>query len=238
MSTASWQFQTTEGVVTVRHDAIVVHSRPWQFLAGQRARWRHGDRSERVRTVGSLVAFFGIFYTAFRLTEFFGQLASGSTRLLVTAFAAAIVVYSFWREHASDTTIPRTAIESIALDEADRELTIAHDEQQRLRRALSGDETETSLTLPSMDDVREAKEVLQLRSFDVERVEDAVETVTEHRFVTRQGASFCPGCDRRVSPNDRTCGRCGTVLRYERPVGGRSSAERTGSHREPESEAG
>lgn len=231
MSDASWRFRTTDGVVTVRHDAIVIHSRPWQFLAGQRARWRHGDRSERLRTVGRLAAYAGMFYTSFKFIELAGQLAPGSTQLLVTAAAAAVIGYSLYREYACDTTIPRSEIASITLDEDDRELTIAHDEQHRLRRALSGDETETSLTLPSMDDVREARQVLGLRSYDVERAEDAAETVTAHRYVARDGATFCPGCNRQVSPSDGTCGRCGTVLRYERPVGGEP-------RREPEAETG
>ena len=217
MSESSWQFRTTEGVVTVRGDAIAVSAAPSRFLSGQVARWRHGDDSDRLKVAFRAVAFaFSLvsIHQGVRIAE--AGLAGLTPWSLLYVAGSVLLVATLWHRHFRETTIPRDAIRAVALDEAGRELTVTHDTPDGPLSAFRGEETETSFTLPSDDDLREAREILRLRSVDVE-VDDR-ETVTEHRLVTRDGASFCENCDAHLSPNDRNCRRCGAALHVEREV--------------------
>lgn len=218
MSESSWQFRTTEGVVTVRDDAIAVSAAPSRFLAGQVARWRHGGTDERLKVAFRAVAFVLSLFSIHQGVEVAESGLAGLTpwSLLYVA-GSVLLVGTLLHRHFRETTIPRDALRSVTLDEDGRELTVTHDAPDGPLSAFRGEETETSFTLPSDDDLREAREILRLRSVEVETVEER-ETVTEHRLVTRDGATFCENCDAHVSPNDRHCRRCGAALHVEREV--------------------
>lgn len=213
MSEGAWSFRTTDRLVSVRPEAITTRSSPGRFLAGQSARWRHGTRRERLTVTFMVGAFL------FSLVGFVYHLS-----LVVTAgptwsgafYATSVAVfgYSLWSSYGRRTTIPRDSIERIELDADARQLTVTHEPDDGPLSVFREDATETKLTLTTDDDLRNARETLRLRGFDVEPA-SAAETEIEHRLVTRDGGSFCERCGAHVSPNDKVCPSCDYALWVE-----------------------
>lgn len=214
MSEETWRFRVTRGVVTVRDDTIGIRSTPGYFLAGQRSRWWYGDRWERGKIVfgagGLLSSVLGAIYH-------FAQvgLAGVGLQSAPHVFAVVLFAYVFWSNHLGETTVSQSAIDTITLDESEGVLVITHE----VRRghlaslgALGSETTETKLSLPTDDDVREAKEIFRLRGIDVEEPRSE-STETTYRVVTRGGVCFCERCRSQVSPSDGVCPACGYAIR-------------------------
>jgi hypothetical protein len=157
---------------------------------------------------------------------------------VVLSFGIVFGLVQLWRKHVRGTVVPLSAIKDVTLDTDDQEHTIVHDADSRpsvlggnggQRWFLSDDlfsifvtgETETTLTLRTADDVREARTIFRTtglaEDLGVPR-SGAEETETEYRFDTRNGVVFCEQCGSQVSPSDRTCPACDYALRVEQPV--------------------
>jgi hypothetical protein len=131
----------------------------------------------------------------------------------------------------------------VTLDPDERELTVRFDAGSLLRppdgvgiKTYSSDEpmrgfetgtTERTVTLPTDDDVRDARSAFRLAGINVEEGSGASEdghpngkTEREYRVTTRKGAVFCAECGSQVSPSDRTCPSCDYALWVDRPVDG------------------
>lgn len=214
MSGTSWQFRTTRGVVGIEDDAIVRHSTPSLFLAGQLARWRNGGLRARatvaLQVVGFLLSVLGLLYYVYLVAE---TGPGWSSALYVSS--VGVLAYSLWRKHGRETAIQRSAIEQVTLDEGEREITITHGTADGPLSVLRDEEAETTLTLATDDDLRKAREICRLRGIDLEPPVDPGKTETTFRVFTREGACFCERCRSQVSPADATCPACEYALRVE-----------------------
>lgn len=213
MSGSSWQFRTTRGVVSIQDDAIVRKPTPRRILAGLGIRWRNGDLWDRASVVfhvgGFAVSLVLLVYHLHLVAETSPGWSSALYVSTVVAFA-----YSFWNQHLRETTIPRSAVERVTVDDDDREITITHETRDGLLSPFREDRTETTLTLGTADDLRKAREICRLRGIEPEPDDDEGRETT-YRIFTRDGASFCERCRRQVSPADGTCPACGYALRVE-----------------------
>jgi len=118
----------------------------------------------------------------------------------------------FWSNHVGETTIPLSTVDTITLDEEAGILVITHESDHDYFGSLRNDTGETTLSLPTDDDVREATEVFRLRGIDVEEPgTEAPETT--YRVIVKSGVCFCERCRSQVSPSDRTCPACGYAIR-------------------------
>ena len=213
MSDESWRFRTTRGVVTVDGDAIRVRSTPRYFLSGQLSRWRHGGRWERAKIAVAL----GGFLSSMLQLLFFLVDAGGPGHPLEGApyvVSAAIFGYVIWSNHVGETTIPLSAVDAVTLDDEAGELTVHHDSGRGPTSAFGTDDGETTLTLPTRADRRDARGIFRLRGVDLldpEELADDDETV--YRVHVRDGATFCERCESQVSPSDGTCPACGYAIR-------------------------
>lgn len=214
MSTGGRRFRTTDGVVTVRDDAITMRSPPGQFLSGQSARWRHGSRAERLKTavvVGGFVASIVAFCMHIYLIADTGvEMAS-----VFYATSVGLFGYSFWRRHVRTATIARSAIQSVTLDAAAREVTVTHRRGDGPLAAFREAVTDTTLPLATDDDLRTARETLQLQGIQVDAAPDTAATEITHRIVTADGGHYCQRCDALVTPNDKVCPTCAYALWVE-----------------------
>lgn len=206
MSEGAWSFRTTDGVVSVRPDAITTRTTPGRFLAGQSARWRRGTRRERL-TVAFMIAGFLFSLAGFAYHVYLVATAGLNWSAAFYATSVAVFGYSLWSKYGRKTTIPRDAIEVVELDADARELTVTHETPDGPLSGLRSDRIETTLTLATDEDLRNARETLRLRGFEVEPAAQ-FETEIEHRIVTRDGGSFCERCGAHVSPNDKDCPAC------------------------------
>jgi len=228
-------FRTTEGDVSVGDEVLRIHRSPRKSIQGQRSRWRHGNRREQLKATARIVLFLILSLSTaaqlYRITEAPTLLAV----LTVLGLVASLV--TFWTKRIRGAAVPLSAIENVTLDTDDRELTIVHDAEGRpsvlggaagKRWFLSDDpfsvfatgETETTLTLRTADDAREARTVFRTRGIaeDIDAPKGSTtETETEYRFETKGGVVFCEQCGSQVSPSDRTCPACDHALRVERP---------------------
>ena len=227
-------FRTTEGDVFVGDEVLRIHRSLRKFLQGQRSRWRQGSHTERLGATARVVLFLILSLSTaaqlYRITEAPTLLAV----LTVLGLVASLV--TFWTKRIRGTTVPLSAIEDVTLDTDDHELTIVHDAEGRpsvlggaagKRWFLSDDlfsvfatgKTETTLTLRTADDAREARTIFRTRGIvdNLDKKADAEETETEYRFETRNGVVFCEQCGSQVSPSDRTCPACDHAVRVERP---------------------
>jgi len=211
MSEDSWRFRVTRGVVTVREDAIGIRSTPGYFFAGQRSRWRHGDRWERGRlVVGAGGLLFSILGTAYHFSEV--GVAGVGLRSAPHVFAVGLFAYVFWSNHVGETTIPLSTVDTITLDEEAGRLVVTHEPTRDYFTSFRNEPTETELSIPTEDDVREAMEIFRLRGIDVE--ESSTEALeTTYRVIVKSGVCFCERCRSQVSPSDGTCPACGYALR-------------------------
>lgn len=211
MSEESWRFRTTNGVVTVRKDAIGIRSTPGYFLAGQRSRWRYGDRWERGKLVFNASGLlFSILGTAYHVSEV--GVAGVGLSSGPHVFAVGLFAYMFWSNHLGETTIPLSTVDTITLDEEAGILVITHESAHDYFGSLRNDTAETTLSLPTDDDVREATEIFRLRGVDVEEPStEALETT--YRVIVKSGVCFCERCRSQVSPSDATCPSCGYAIR-------------------------
>ncbi|WP_152041294.1 zinc ribbon domain-containing protein [Salinigranum salinum] len=219
MSEDSWRFRTTNGVVTVREDAIGIRSTPGYFLAGQRSRWRSGDRWERgkfVVSAGGLLS--SILGTAYHVSQV--GVAGVGLRSAPHVFAVGMFAYMFWSNHVGETTIPLSTVDTITMDEEEGTLVITHAPDHDYFDSLRSETSETTLSIPTEDDVREATEIFRLRGIDVEEP-STVEVRTTYRVIVKSGVCFCERCRSQVSPSDSTCPACGYAIRV------RSSGDRT-----------
>lgn len=228
MPADSWEIQTGAGVVRVDHDAIRIRSTVRQRLAGQRARWRAGDRRGLLRLLwvlfGTVLLFGYLGYTAYRVLDV-GVAGVG----VVGALSLVTTLWAVWYGYLRTETIPLSALEGVSIDESEHVLYITYD----------ADATHTlpawlcdfnagrkSLTLPSAEAVRDARETFHLRGISVESSDDSA-TETVRRFRVDDGIYFCASCDGQVSPTDSTCPSCGYELRVgvddesatDRPLG-------------------
>ena len=228
-------FRTTEGDVSVGDEVLRIHRSPRKSIQGQRSRWRHGNRREQLKATARIVLFLILSLSTaaqlYRITE------APTLLVILTVLGLAASLVTFWTKRVRGAAVPLSAIENVTLDTDDhRELTIVHDAEGRpsvlggaagKRWFLSDDpfsvfatgETETTLTLRTADDAREARTVFRMRGIaeDIDRQSDAGETETEYRFETKGGVVFCEQCGSQVSPSDRTCPACDHALRVERP---------------------
>jgi|AntDeeMinimDraft_5_1070356.scaffolds.fasta_scaffold22311_1 hypothetical protein len=227
-------FRTTEGDVVVGDEVLRIDRSSRKFLQGQRSRWRHGSHEERLKAAARIVLFLILFLSTasqlYRITEAPTVLAV----LAVFGFVAGLV--GFWAKRVRGTAVPLSAIEGITLDTDERELTIVHDANSRpsvlggkggqqwfptddLFSIFVTGETETTLTLRTADDAREARTIFRTRGIveDIDTPKSGVEeTETEYHFETKNGVVFCEQCGSQVSPSDRTCPACDHALRVER----------------------
>jgi len=227
MSGRSWQFRTTEGTVTVGSDAVTVRSTPRAFLAGQLARWRGGTGGERAKSLLAVAWVVGGV----------GLIASNISSLLdvgivvaagVFGLSIASLVVSLWSRLLRETTVPRSALESVSIHEADRTLTIVHESTGRLNvlsrylwaqsTPLSDGRWKWTATLPTDEDVREARQSFRLRGISLDPPDSEIETETSYRVVTEDGVYFCEDCGSQVSPTDSDCPSCGYALRVEEVI--------------------
>jgi hypothetical protein len=211
MSEASWRFRVTRGVVTVREDAIGIRSTPGYFLAGQRSRWRYGGRWEQgklvVSTGGLLSSILG---TAYHVSQV--GVGGVGLRSAPHVFAVGMFAYMFWSNHVGETTIPLSTVDTITLDEEEGTLVITHEPNHGYFGSLRNETIETTLSIPTEDDVREATEIFRLRGIDVE--EPGTEVLeTTYRVIVKRGVCFCERCRSQVSPSDGTCPACGYAIR-------------------------
>lgn len=230
MNEESWRFRVTRGVVTVREGELAIRSTPGYLLAGQRVRWAHGDRWERGRllleTTGLLWSVFGIVYHLSQVGVTGIGLGSAPH-----AFAFVLFAYLVWSNHLGEKTIPLSSVERITLDGDDGTLVVTHEAD--FRSPFRNGETETTLSLPTRDDVREAEDVFRLRGIELaDPGANETGTETRYRVLVRDGACFCERCRSQVSPSDGTCPACGYALRV------RERRDRTSEARSGEAEPG
>jgi hypothetical protein len=211
MSEDSWRFRTTNGVVTVRDDAIGIRSTPGYFLAGQRSRWRYGGRWERGKlaiTAGGLLS--STLGTAYHLSQV--GIAGAGLQSASHVFAVVMFAYMFWSNHVGETTIPLSTVDTITLDEEAGRLVVTHEPNHEYFGSFRNETTETKLSIPTEDDVREAKEIFRLRGIDVEAPSTEAPETT-YRVIVKSGVCFCERCRSQVSPSDGTCPACGYAIR-------------------------
>ena len=206
MDSGGWRFRTTDGVVTVRSDAISIRSTPGQFLTSQLRRWRESGIRERLLTIFVLGAFlfsvFGLAYHLYTVGTTGFRWSSG-----VAASSLAFLGYSLWRKHGRITNIPRSEIASITIEIDDRRLNVTQRPTDRHLAKFRTDDTETTLRLATADDLRTAKRTLELRGFEIDSTTEAA-TEINHRIVARDGGYHCEQCDTLVTPNDKICPSC------------------------------
>ena len=224
--------RTTEGELVVGDDALRIRKTPRKFLRGQAARWRRRGYREKVSGALKVAGF--LFVPLFLAGRFYDLSGRSLDAFVVYLLLLSVLgVGQFWARHVRGTRIPFSAVEDVALDTDDRELTITHDPtavdegdsrwyylgEDPWRSVLAPERIETDLSLRTDDDVRDARTTLRSAGGVDAVVDDSgPETETERRFVTHSGAVFCPDCGTQVSPSDRTCPACGYGLRVERPV--------------------
>ena len=228
MSEESWRFRVTRGVVTVREDELAIRSTPGYLLAGQRVRWAHGDRSERGRLFLEIT---GLLWSVLGIVYHLSQVGVTGIGLRSTphVFAFLLFAYLVRSNHVGERRIPLSSVERITLDEDDGTLVVTHERGSGYLASFRGGETETTLSLPTRDDVREAEEVFRLRDIELEEP-GSNETETRYRVLVRDGACFCERCRSQVSPSDGTCPACGYALRV------RERRDRTPKARSKEAE--
>ena len=211
MSEGSWRFTVTRGVVTVREDAIGIRSTPGYFLAGQRSRWRYGDRWERGKLV---VSAGGLLFSILGMAYHFSQvgIAGVGSQSASHVFAVVLFAYMFWSNHVGETTIPLSTVDTITLDEEAGTLVVTHEPNHDYFGSLRDETTETKLSIPTEDDVREAAEIFRLRGIDVKEPRTEV-LETTYRVLVKSGVCFCERCRSQVSPSDGTCPACGYAIR-------------------------
>jgi hypothetical protein len=228
MSGESWRFRTARGVVSVRDDAISVRSTPGEFLAGQRRRWRAGDWRDRGRATlevgGFLASIVGLVY---QLSQVTGPGLGATTATLLAVVSHLVVLsitaYSIWSTHVGETTIPLSTVDVVTLDDDAMELVVVHEPEPGLGSLFRNDRIETTLSVPSREDLREAREIFRLRGIELRDPGDQG-TETTYRVTVRDGACFCASCRSQVSPSDGTCPACGYAIRVR--TGGDDTRER------------
>jgi hypothetical protein len=211
MSEESWRFRVTRGIVAVREDAIGIRSTPGYFLTGQRNRWRYGDRWERGKLV---ISASGLLFSILGTAYHFSQVGVGGVGLQSAShvFAVVLFAYLFWSNHVGETTIPLSTIDTITLDEEEGTLVVTHEPNHDYFGSLRNETTDTKLSIPTEDDIREATEIFRLRGIDVEEPgTEALETT--YRVIVKSGVCFCERCRSQVSPSDGTCPACGYAIR-------------------------
>jgi hypothetical protein len=216
MSEESWRFRVTRGVVTIRGDAIAIRSTPGYFLAGQRSRWRHGGRWDRAKLALNAV---GLLWSVLQVAYHFSRVGVAGVGWMSVPYALAFAFFAwaFWSNHVGETTIPLSAVDTVTLNEADGELVVKHERDRGYLAPFGGNTTETTFSLPTEEDVSEAKEVLRFRGVDVQEPREEG-TETTRRVLVRAGACFCERCRSQVSPADASCPGCGYTLRLRTSV--------------------
>jgi hypothetical protein len=233
-------FRTAVGEVTVDGDAVRINEELRAHVRRQVARWRHGERWAGVKAAFR----FGLVLAAlplllFRLLEAWDTATAGMLAFVVTM--TGLQLGSAWRHYTRETEIPRSDVSTVTLDPDERELTVQFDAGTLLGppdgagiKTYPSDEpmrmfetggTERTMTLPTDDDVRDARSAFHLVGIDIDESagasdgeRDDGETETEYRVTTRKGAVFCDECRSQVSPSDETCPSCDYALRVDRPI--------------------
>jgi hypothetical protein len=82
-------------------------------------------------------------------------------------FAVILFPYMFWSNHVGETT-PLSTVDTITLDEEAGSLVITHEPNHDYLTSIRNETTETKLSIPTEDDVREATEIFRLRWINVE----------------------------------------------------------------------
>ncbi|MFB6227227.1 MAG: hypothetical protein ABEH88_01365 [Halobacteriales archaeon] len=219
----SWgTFRAETGDVSVSPDAIRIHRSPRRYLQGVGLRWRHGDRWQRAWMVMFLLFVIGLLsiWPLAMWDETIDMVSRRAIGGLLLSYSWLLQMTVRFGLQSRDVTIPLSAVTDVTLDAEERELTITHDESRRLDFSTWGaGTTEESLTLPTDDDVRDARTVL--RTVDiVEEIEpsESGETETAYRVDERSGVLFCERCGSQVSPTHATCPACDYALQVERAV--------------------
>lgn len=233
-------FRAAIGEVSVDGDAVRINEEPRAHVRRQVARWRHGGRWGRARAafrIGTVLIVPPLLLL--RLAEAWDTATAGMLAVVLTL--TGLQIASMWRHYTRETEIPLSDVSKVALDPDERELTVQFDAGSRLgppdgagiktyrsdepMQLFETGETERRMTLPTGDDVRDARSAFHLVGIDVDESAGASEgsrhdgeTETEYRVTTRKGAVFCEQCGSQVSPSDRTCPSCEYTLRIERPV--------------------
>jgi hypothetical protein len=241
--------RTTEGEVVVDWDGVVIDRSPRKFLAGQFTRSRDG------RLPGRMHARFKILFflvtpalVAIQLVWSAGSsypLHPWLSYLIVGLPLVSTAVY-----HFRPTRIPRSAVTEMALDVADRELTLTYETESRVdllrfqtgmpsgAREFGGElvtptghEATVQLTLPSESAVQDARTILGTTTLADEVTvrepgEHRSDGETTYRVETDRGAVFCGRCGRQVSPADNVCSACEYRLRVDASTGTGGQADR------------
>ena len=233
-------FRTAVGEVTVDGDAIRINEEPRAHVRRQLSRWRHGSRWDQIRAALRLGTFLLVpALLLFRLAEVGDSATVGMLAFVLPM--SGLQIASMWRQYSRETDIPRSDVSGVTFDTDERELTIRFDAGSHLRppdgvgiktyrsddqmRLFETGETERTMTLPTDDDVRDARSSFHLAGVSVDETTEAGEsgrydgeTETEYRVTTRKGAVFCDDCGSQVSPSDRICPSCDYPLHVDRPV--------------------
>lgn len=211
MSPGGWSFRTTTSIVTVHDDAITTRSTPGKFIAGQSLRWRHGSRKEQVKAAFRVVGFVASIVT---FLQHLSLIADSGVQWASLFYVSSVGFfgYSLWRNYGRQTTISRSAINSVTLDPESRELTVTHREEHGPVSVFRDDITETTFPIATEDDLRKAREALRLRGIEFEPAAAESDTETVHRIVSENGGHHCERCDALVTPNDKVCPNCEYAL--------------------------
>jgi|GEM_PF-1468791 len=233
-------FRAAVGEVSVDGDAVRINEEPRAHVRRQVARWRHGERWDRARAAFRLAAILIVpLLLVFRLEEAWNTATAGMLAFVLTM--TGLQVASVWRHYTRETEIPLSDVSTVTLDSDERELTVRFDAGTVLRppdgigiktyrsdesmKMFATGETERTMTLPTDDDVRDARSAFHLAGVSVDESVGASEggrhdgeTETEYRVTTRKGAVFCEECGSQVSPSDKVCPSCDYALRVDRPV--------------------
>jgi hypothetical protein len=228
----SFRFPTATGTVAVHDGALGIRSTPGRLLAGQRRRWRHGDRWDRA---GLAFEVAGVAWAVVSLVGHATAVAAGNAGVAAGLSTVGYLILGVFlaarlgRRHVGEARIPRSAVDAVRLDRDAGTLTIEHDAAGRLRSVLRDDPVETTLSLPSAEAVREAEAVLRARDVEFDVAEDS-DIETTYRATIREGVWFCERCRSQVSPVDAACPACGYAIRVTSvDEGGRSDDGDEGS---------
>lgn len=168
--------RTTEGELVHGDEELRIRRSPRAVIADKWARLMGGDRWERF-TAAVSAAFFvvGVLSLAHSLATL--PELGPTTAIVTTVGIVAFALVPVWARNLRDTTVPLSAVESVSLSPDVRALTVAYDPAEAgvtgrgLFRSATPDSipdpeptaTETTVTIRSADDVREARTVLRTR---------------------------------------------------------------------------
>ncbi len=205
------------GTITLESKYLVLRRSPRLFFESQRARWRSGDRKNRLAAVCYLVWTVGLVLLIAEYVHL-GLFAenpymSGTYRILWLA-AGVFAVGSIVRRFQSKR-YPLEAFEDGVAPHGRQSIRLPRGALGRLHRIGRLGE-QPKLVFVNRGHRDRALERFREVGIDVMSPDDdavgPMETAATYRFLGGGGGYFCPECDARVSPSDRVCEACEVVL--------------------------